>query len=721
MRRALCYWISISLQRAKTFRDPISRNADIRGRRAEVTRRPPRPQANAARRFSRPGNPDRPPHAAHKQRWAALHELGCGSAALLILLSALRALSAQETVAPAGLPVGPVRGADAGGYNIVDSIETGYRFAAVSGDRDQYKSTVNYGNGIRLFSSSLTIDSKDGHGRYFDNFVLVTQGLGNDPYESATLRAAKKRMYRYDLLWRSNDYFNPGYTISAGLHRLDLNHRWQDHDLVLFPQGRFRPRLGYSHNSQTGAALTTTLGFDASGSAFPLFADVKREWNEYRVGAELQLFQFKLNVLRRWEFYKEDSPLSLTTPQTGNDPGDPSVLNSLHRAEPFHGSTPGWLVNLFTERRHLAVNGRFTQSSGNRRFIQAENAFGLDRLGFAANRQITVQGNAQRPVVTGQLGVSLYAGDRITVVNSTAFHNIRMDGNSAYTEFDNASFAGASLSFEFLGIRLIQNSTDVHYRARKTFDVYSGYRYASRQIRSIQNETFPSVPFTNVEFRQTNHLHAGVAGLNWTPLPAIRLHLEAEVGRNDRPFTPTADARYHALNGVLQYRIKPFQFRAGYQQHYNNNSVVVTAYSSRARNTYADAAWNIRPSLALDAAYSHLHLDTRGGIAYFAASEFVTGFSSIYSSNIHAANLGFRAAPTKRTDLYIAYSLTRDTGGTFPLSYQAPLARLSIRLHEKLRWNGGYQYYRYTEDRALFSRKQNYRAHTGYTSLTWTF
>lgn len=52
------------------------------------------------------------------------------------------------------------------------------------------------------------------------------------------------------------------------------------------------------------------------------------------------------------------------------------------------------------------------------------------------------------------------------------------------------------------------------------------------------------------------------------------------------------------------------------------------------------------------------------------------------------------------------------------MSYDAPLARFSVKLHPKVRWNIGYQYYRYREDSLPV---QNYRAHTGYTSVLWTF
>ena len=108
----------------------------------------------------------------------------------------LRMGLAQPTVAPTSEPVGPPRGNDLSDYNIVDSFETGYRFRAFGGSFDQYRSTVNYGDGIRLLSSFFTMNSKDGHGRFFDEIVLTTQGLGNDPYQNATLRISKNRLYR---------------------------------------------------------------------------------------------------------------------------------------------------------------------------------------------------------------------------------------------------------------------------------------------------------------------------------------------------------------------------------------------------------------------------------------------------------------------------------------------------------------------------------------------
>ena len=58
---------------------------------------------------------------------------------------------------------------------------------------------------------------------------------------------------------------------------------------------------------------------------------------------------------------------------------------------------------------------------------------------------------------------------------------------------------------------------------------------------------------------------------------------------------------------------------------------------------------------------------------------------------------------------------------TFPLTYQSPLARLSVRITPKLRWNAGWQFYDYGEDFHFFGYSQNFHAHTGFTSVLWSF
>jgi hypothetical protein len=677
-----------------------------------------------------------------------------------IFFAAAVALAAQQMVAPTPETVGAARGENHGNYNITNSFEAGYRFSLVGGDLGEYRSDVNYGNGLRLLGSSLSIDSKDGHGHYFDQILLNTMGLGNDPYESVTLRIQKNQVYRYDMTWRLSDYYNPGLTVAGGLHQMDSVRRLQDHEITLFPQSGFRVRAGYSRNVQDGPTLATSLELDNNGTGLPVFADLRRQWNEYRLGADVDVAGFKLTVLRRWDFFKEDTPYSANGVATAASVGVPNDLTTLQqftKAAPVHGRNPGWLGNLVANHKRWAVNGRFSYLNGHNDFALNESASGLNRFGGAANRQILVQGNADRPMVAGDFNFSVQPTSRLTVVNNTSVNNLRINGPSSYTEIDNGSSSGETIYFRYLGIRTVTNSTDANYRVKDWIGFYAGYRYTDRLVRTIEGISIPAFaesPPPDV-YENTNHLQSGTVGVRLRPAKNLTANLEGEVGSADNPLTPVSDRNYHTLNGRASYRTRKVQLSTSYKQVYNVNApVVLSAYSSHSRNYSAAASWAPKDWFALDASYMKLHLDTVSGIAYFAGAIRATlqEGNSLYLSNVHAANFGARFAVAKRADVYVGYTITKDTGDgrpvvatvmdplatanptgallagalfagvqTFPLSYQSPLARVSVRITPKIRWNAGWQFYNYHEEFGVLGYYQNFHANTGYTSISWAF
>jgi hypothetical protein len=659
----------------------------------------------------------------------------------LLLLSALA--WAQDTVAPTtGESTLPARGENAGNYNVVQSWEFGYRFSSVGGDDGEYRSSVNYGDGIRLLSSYLTIDTRDGHGRWFDEIALTTQGLGNDPYQSVTFRIQKNRWYRYDLTWRSNDYFNPGLTVADGEHLEDTTFQSQDHDLILFPQSWLRMHAGYSRSTQDGPALTTVQEFDALSDVFPVFQNTRQQYDAYRAGADVILKGFRLSLLHRWEYFKDDTSDNLSAPEAGS-PTDPSVLTAFTRAQPYRGRTPGWLVNLAGERKWIALNGRFTYAGGRGDFVQNETALGIDRFANPQNVQTVVTGNGDRPVISGEANITLFPSSRLSFTNNTSVSDTRMTGNNFYEQLDNATSALQTVNFQFLGVRLIANSTDLRYRLSKKLDLFTGFRYSDRQLRSTEDEAILGSPFQGISAEQNNKLRAGVAGVNWTPVRDLRLHLDTEIGNNSNPFTPIGLKNYYVIRSRLQYRKKHYTLGGGYLDNYNNNSIQITDYSSHSTTYTANASWNAKSWISLDASYSKLHVNTAGGLTFFSGSPAtLTDGESLYISNIHAGNLGLRFTLTRRADLYVGYNIARDTGDgrssdslqaatpaeellysvqTFPLTYQTPLFRLSVKLTAKLRYNLGYQYYEYHENFGLLFDNQSYRAQTGFTSLLWSF
>ena len=665
-----------------------------------------------------------------------------------IYLAVLGALEAQQVVAPTPDQVGSPRGENRGDYNFTQSFETGYRFSLVGGNLGEYRSDVNYGNGVRLLGSSLTINSRDGHGGLFDEIVLNTTGLGNDPYQSAILRIQKNKLYRYDMTWRQSDYFNPGLTVAGGTHFMNTTRTLQDQDLTLLPQSSIQFHVGYSRNTEDGPALSTAQEFDANGSGFPIFTNVRRSWNEYRLGAQADFAGFRFTVTRRWDYYKDDTPAVSDGVAAAGTTRDQTVLQQFNRSQPVHGSTGGWLGNLFTRRKYWGGNARLTYTDSRNNFALDEFANGLSQFGQPASRQIFVGGSAERPDLAGDFAISLFPTQNLTFVNNTSISNNRIDGLSSYSEYFSGANLGTTIYFRYLAVRLITNSTDVNYRANKWLGFYGGYHYSDRQVRTVEAFNLPAFSGAgeNDSYSVTNQLQSGLAGIRIRPIKPLTINIDGEIGRNTEPLTPIADGRYHTVGGRIDYRTKKLQLSGQYREAYNHNVVSdFSLFGSHSRTYSASASWAPMSRLTLDASYVKLHLDTESFLAFFAPTgTLVTQDPSLYRSNIHSVNFGSRIDLGRRADLYLGYSIVKDLGDgrstqilpgaagdpvqallssvqTFPLSYQSPLARLSIRISAKVRWNAGWQYYNYGEKFEILSYYQNFHAHTGYTSVLWSF
>ncbi len=651
------------------------------------------------------------------------------STILALLLAG--AANAQQTVAPTPEQVGPTRGDNVSEYNIANSFETGYRWNSLGGNIDSYNSQVNYGNGVRLLSSYFSINSLGGHGKYFDSIVLTTQGLGNDPYESATLRVEKNRLYRFDMNWRLNDYVNPG-LVSAGQESgnfRDTRYTSQDDDLTLFPQSKMKFFLGYSRGVQEGPELTATGGFPAATPQLDTagFTSLREARNEYRVGNEFQILGFTVNWMHGWEDFKEDFRVPAQAGVNGNT--IPSQL-----ANPYHGTSPYWRVGLFTNRKWYSVNGRFTYTGTRRAFVLQDNTF-LGGAGIIGLQNVAV-GTGQRPVGTGNLTFSVFPTSKLTVTNSTAVYNVRTVGLSEFIQFNDATGTSVTQDFLYLGIRTLSNQTDLNYQAYKWLSFYGGYHYSDRLITSVLDSP--------TRYYQTSILNAGVFGVRFRPIEPVTIVLSGEVGRANQPFTTKSDKDYQALGARVQYKMKSLLVSAYSQSNYNNNSVTFTAYSSHSRTYAANVSWMPLRWLSFNTDYSKMHLDTLGGIAFFDGGETPTNGYSLYISNLQTGNAGVHFTLGRRADLYLGYSHVQDTGDgrsnpygtgfgttipefqaaqTFPIKFQSPMGRLSVKINNRIRWNVGYQYYGYHEDffTGQITPDQAYRAHTGYTSVLWSF
>jgi hypothetical protein len=716
----------------------------------------------------------------------------------LAALLSLPVLQAQPVAAPSPDRSGPSLGAEWGNYHVTNSFEAGYRFTAVGGDSQLFHSVENFGNGLRLFGGNFTANSKDGHGRFFDSLSFTSSGLGNDPYGMATLRIEKNENYRYDGTWRRSDYANPS-MLNGESDTFKMTRRTvQDHDLSLSASKWAKLLLGYSRNQETGPEFTayeTYIGGLARG-VLPLERETRRDFNEYRLGTELDFLGFRLTITHRWEYYKDDSSIASLVPGQPyaagsrlNQTFDPSLevtypqtATAYMRSQPMHTRNRGWFGNLNRNAKYWAINARMTYSKGESDTVYYESETGASQAsglvstgdgrtltggnsgyGPTATAVSYMPGESRRPFTAGDVTFSLFPTSKLTIVNSTSAQNNRYDGTG--NEFRVISTGGAVINrfwtFHIASARF-SDSLDVNYRITKWIGLNSEYRYTARWLDNdlIRTGTTNSRDINSL----ANHLNTGTFGIRLKPFKQ-RLSLSADgtMGRDNEPLNPTSPAHFHNIRARMDYRTKRLRFGLSYRQMYNLNAppsvysastgqLTVGApldyYASHSRDISASTSFTATRRLSFDASYTKAHIDTMANLwaelvpagATTITTVSTRGYLSQYTSNLHTLSLVARTSFNWGT-FYAGYNLSRDTGdgrtqqnlgltdlaasytaswSTFPMTYQAPMARLSIRLSPKLQWNGGWEFYRYHQQFAYFGYQPYYRANTGYTSLSLT-
>ncbi len=101
---------------------------------------------------------------------------------------------------------------------------------------------------------------------------------------------------------------------------------------------------------EDGPALTTEQTAGQTVTPALLFTNVRREYNSYLVGGDVELFKIKFSVQRRWDFYKEDTPYTLdTTGLLGKDwnAAGALLITSLNEAQPYRFWNDTWLAGKY--------------------------------------------------------------------------------------------------------------------------------------------------------------------------------------------------------------------------------------------------------------------------------------------------------------------------------------------------------------------------------------
>jgi len=371
----------------------------------------------------------------------------------------------------------PGEGINSGNYNIKQSFEFGYRFTDFTGNKNVYRTFVNYSDGPRLLQHTLEMRALDHKGWLFDDFFLTSFGYGGDPNAVSRLRIYKNKWYNFNANFRTDrnrwDYvllanpLNPTNSvpfipITESPHRFSTVRRMGDYSLTILPQSRLRFRLGFTRNIHEGPSYTTPrAGTETLG-----FQGWKTTLNSYSIGADFKFLpRTNISYDQFLHYYKGDTtwtlaqlPYRLTngTPvDLGNAwntlAGQPCASNILFRnfnASPpiAHESCNGFLdydlagrvrTSYPTEQlsfqsnyfKNVDLSGRFVYSASDME-IPDYNEFFDGRLSRTNVRQYVATGTneGRRVAATLDFGATFHITDKFRIVDSFRFHNFRVPG-----------------------------------------------------------------------------------------------------------------------------------------------------------------------------------------------------------------------------------------------------------------------------------------------------
>jgi hypothetical protein len=664
-----------------------------------------------------------------------------GFTLLIVLGIALGALVVRaQSAPPAGETV-------LGNYTVTQDSEFGVRFLGRDGSENKYRSDLNYGRGFRLFNYDFLARSKDGDGALFDLFRVKALGWGGEPNEFLRVDVEKNKWYRFDASFRQFDYFNNLTNLALNQHLADTNRKFGDFNLALFPDNQhFKFYVGYTMDQSNGNATTT---YDYQRDEFPVLLPVRSVANDWRVGFDAKLWVFDISFLQGFRTFKDDSTYLIPSLNVGNNPNNTSVITFLQRQIPTRTHMPFTRFSAHTLiKKKLDFTGRFIYTTGTTTYNFSEIVKGVD----ASNNNILLDlfqgpGSARRPNGIGDIGVSLFATDRLTISNTFRVNNFRITGGANILEslFRTRTTAFGTttlpplfvptLTFELVGYRLISNYTEGDYKFSPRFSGHVGYRYTSRRVElgsSIQPPLGTSIePDT-----QFNHTNSVIVGFKARPASIWTVFFDFERGTADNVFTRLSN--YNYTNFRVRTSVKPSKtitLNASLVTRDNNNPALTQAgqdFGVDAKGRIFSVSADFTPSskFSLTSGYTYNRLTSDSSIIFFLGGVQTTG-DSLYFLRDHYFFFNSHVQLHPRVGLFFGYRIEKDTGqgdqvanspsqlvSSYPLQFHSPDIRLTVKLHEHVDWNAGFQRFDYKEK---FLNNQNYRANLPYTSLRLYF
>ncbi len=598
--------------------------------------------------------------------------------------------------------------------------------------------------------------------------------------------------YRRFKYFRSlNNIVNPNYGSvrppdpAAGLHNYDTRQQVGDFDLTVLPNNRrVRFNVGFSPTRYSGPVFTTWRG---GGDEFLVLERSDWRSNDFRAGADWRLGPVDFSFQQGLRRFRDEATVLGDGVNLGMNPAASNAyLTGIERAQPVRGRVDYSRLSAHTlVAKRLDLTGRLVYSSATTDFDYVESVRGVNFNTRITNIPGAINppnilalgrwdfaGGAKRPSTLGDFGVTYAATRRLRVSNTFRFETFQISGGAFYNGVFNLTRANGTgavsllpsgSASELTKYRKVQNTVEADYEFDNRYSARFGYRVGRRRLErffagaNLASNGAP--PLGESSSEESVRADAFIGGVKARPVKGLTLSLDAERGTADNVFVSRAgDYDYWNLRARGRYAAgRRVKLNLAFVARNNSNpseverdgaavSLADFGVDTRSRVFSSSVDWTAARRLSVAAGYNYRWVEGDAAINYAFGAGVPNGGirgRSLYFVRNQYFNFDVVAQATRRVSVYASYRISRDAGqggrrsdpanglliSSYPMSYQSPEARVSVRLNRRLDWSAGYQYYNYDESRladylgnfAAGPRPQNYRAHLPYTSLRLYF
>jgi hypothetical protein len=633
-------------------------------------------------------------------------------------------------------------------YKVISSFEIGVRGKEINGSENKYRSDLNYNSGVRIFDSSFLIKPKDSKGKVFDSLLVTGSGWSADPNGYTRINMEKTGWYNFDSSIRRMTYFNNLTNFALNEHNRNTKRNMADFDLTVLPQNDFSFRVGVSHNDNTGPATNT---YDYSRDEIPILSEYDTSSWDFRVGFDAKLLGFNVSFTEGLRRFRDETNFRIDMPQLGNNPNPNASFTTFSRTMPERGEVNYHSLSINrTFEKKIDFTGRIIYSESTSRFGMIEEITGFDRFGNnVVLDQSEVNGNAKRPNLVGDIGLTFFATDKFSISNTFSANSYRISGgNVLFGTLIRTTSGGAPLPtsisndsvYRFTNFKRYINTLEANYDVNRYFSFYAGYRYTHREVDLTHLDTDLTDNSTSFGTETAeNTTNALIAGFKLTPVRRKwTIFFDVEHGEADNSFTRLGNKAM--TNVKVRSRFKPvdnLSINLSFKARDNNTPgrpgvTIPDNFSSdvKAQNFSASLDWLPNDKASVSAGFTHNRLDAETSVRFPVTGASGQGLSS-YELRSNYGHIDAWVRPTNRVSFFGSYRISKDTGrgdmfsastfsidGSYPISFQSPEMRFTMKVNRNIDLNVGYQYYKFEE---TILNSQNYSAHLPYASVRLYF